>query len=107
MPVVAGNFSPSYNSCVGYLPSRGLISINGASAVQAASAAPQVLLPVTTKSTARSLLKSVRIADDVFPLPPSPVGSVHSVNVLLPLLRHSTFGAPPLASGSPVRNKSR
>ena len=40
-------------------------------------------------------MKSVRIAAAVVPLPPSPVGSVHSVNVLSPLLRHSTFGASP------------
>ena len=33
------------------------------------------------------------MAAAVLPLPPRPVGSVHSVNVLLPLLRHSTFDA--------------
>ena len=35
------------------------------------------------------------MAAAVLPLPPSPVGSVYSVKVPLPLLRHSTFDASP------------
>src|ERR1019366_2472606 len=55
---------------------------------------PVTTSPVVTKSTARSLLKSVPMAATLAATPLRPVDSVTSVNVPLPLLRHMTL--PPL-----------
>src|SRR5271168_131654 len=49
--------------------------------------------PVTTKSIARSLFRSLPIAPIEGALPASPVSAVQLVNVPLPLFRHKTFPA--------------
>ncbi len=67
--------SPSYRRCCGYFPSRGFTNITGA--------APS---PVTAISTARSLLKSVRIAAAVFPAPPNPVSARPLRERLVPVI---------------------
>src|SRR5580704_3948 len=77
-------------------PSRGLAKNVGAG--------PE---PVTSRSTARSLLRSERVADTVVPSPPRPACSVQFVNVALPLLRHNALGFDPAADAWPVTKRSR
>src|SRR5271165_6620249 len=114
MPTDGGSPAASYRGRALKCPSRGLSQTMGA-----------VPEPVTSRSTARSLLISESTTLVVAPSPDKPVSDVQLVNVPLPLLRHSTFnptraksalvGDPGTllllggcaAPGWPVTNKSR